>query len=139
MPTLDFFIPGDPAPQGSKRHVGNGRMIEASKKVGPWRAAVASTVALLPPFAPFEKAVELSTVYYLPRPATVRRERPTVPPDLDKLDRGLWDALTKAGVWTDDSLVVIGTHEKRYADGHPTGAHVVIRELSPADQPLFGE
>jgi crossover junction endodeoxyribonuclease RusA len=32
----------EPAPQGSKRHVGGGRMIEASKRVKPWRAAVAA-------------------------------------------------------------------------------------------------
>ena len=33
----------EPAPQGSKRHVGGGRLIEASKRVKPWRQAVAAT------------------------------------------------------------------------------------------------
>jgi hypothetical protein len=33
MREFSIFIVGDPAPQGSKRHVGNGVMIEASKKV----------------------------------------------------------------------------------------------------------
>lgn len=37
---LRIVVRDDPAPQGSKRHVGNGRMIEQSKKVAPWREAV---------------------------------------------------------------------------------------------------
>ena len=38
----EIFIPviGIPAPQGSKRHVGNGIMIENSKRVKPWRQDV---------------------------------------------------------------------------------------------------
>ena len=38
---ITFHVSGTPAPQGSKRHVGGGRMIESSKKVEPWREAVA--------------------------------------------------------------------------------------------------
>lgn len=37
---IRFRVNGTPAPQGSKRHVGNGRMVEMSKAVGPWREAV---------------------------------------------------------------------------------------------------
>lgn len=38
---MKFAVQGiEPAPQGSKRHVGNGRMVEASAKVKPWRFAV---------------------------------------------------------------------------------------------------
>jgi crossover junction endodeoxyribonuclease RusA len=37
---MHIRINGIPAPQGSKRHVGNGVMIESSKAVGPWREAV---------------------------------------------------------------------------------------------------
>jgi hypothetical protein len=49
MTLLRVDVYGLPAPQGSKRHVGGGRMIEASKKVGPWREAVvrASTLDAL--------------------------------------------------------------------------------------------
>lgn len=122
---LELFIPGDPAPQGSKRHVGNGRFIEASKKVGPWRAAVKAAVAELD-FVPFDEPVEVFATYLLPRPKTVTRDLPSVPPDLDKLERGLFDALTQAGVWSDDSLVVDSHPSKRYADGNPTGALVRI-------------
>ena len=43
MSLLQFYVVGDPAPQGSKKHVGNGRFIESSKKLAPWRAAVADS------------------------------------------------------------------------------------------------
>ena len=35
--TRRFAVLGLPAPQGSKRHVGEGRMVESSKRVKPWR------------------------------------------------------------------------------------------------------
>jgi hypothetical protein len=40
MKQVCFTVYELPAPQGSKRHVGNGRMIESSTKVKPWRQAV---------------------------------------------------------------------------------------------------
>jgi len=36
-----FEVPGIPAPQGSKRHVGGGRMVESSRSLPEWRASVA--------------------------------------------------------------------------------------------------
>lgn len=43
MTGLAFTVIGTPAPQGSKRHVGGGRMVESSKAVAPWRDSVAWT------------------------------------------------------------------------------------------------
>lgn len=123
---IEFFVPGVPAPKGSKRHVGGGRLIEASKKLEPWTRAITDTISRLDEFIPFDEPVEVWATYYLPRPTTVRREYPSVPPDLDKLERGLFDALTKAGVWTDDALVVDSHPSKRYADGMPAGALVRV-------------
>jgi crossover junction endodeoxyribonuclease RusA len=130
---LTFFVEGEPAPQGSKRHVGGGRMIEASKKVGPWRVAVKETVARLD-FVPFSDAVDVSAIFYIARGKTVKRRWPIVPPDLDKLLRGLLDALTIANVWLDDSLVIsFSTVEKRYADEEDfgrTGVFVTVLDVS---------
>ena len=123
---VEFFVPGIPAPKGSKRHVGNGRLIEASKKLPPWTDAILETISRLDYFVPFDEPVEVWATYYLPRPSTVTRDLPSVPPDLDKLERGLFDALTKAGVWRDDSLVVDSHPSKRYADGIPAGALVRV-------------
>jgi crossover junction endodeoxyribonuclease RusA len=129
MRELSFRVNGLPAPQGSKRHVGNGRMIEASKKVGPWRAAVFEAVASLD-FEPFTKECSIEIVFYLEKPKTVKRILPTVPPDLDKLIRGLLDALTLAHVWIDDALAVDIAAVKIYAseDNQP-GAEITIREV----------
>lgn len=123
-------IVGEPAPQGSKRHVGNGRMIEASKKVGPWRAAVVDAVALLGPFEMFTDPVAVAIVFHLAKPKTVKRLLPSVPPDLDKLIRGLFDALTIAGVWADDSLAVVVHATKVYTpEGGENGALVSIETV----------
>lgn len=128
---ITFTVVGIPAPQGSKRHVGNGRMVESSKKIGPWREAVANAVALAVEASgdgsQFTEAVEVWATYYVPRPPTVKRIWPITPPDLDKYERGLWDAITKTGLWKDDSIVVRSHPEKVYADTHAPGADVVIR------------
>jgi crossover junction endodeoxyribonuclease RusA len=132
---LELYVIGVPAPQGSKRHVGNGRMIESSKKVKPWREAVHRAVQEViggnANFKPFDGPLRITVTFYLPKPTTVHRILPTVPPDLDKLDRGLLDALTLAGVWEDDSLVVEIVSSKRYVRaGRPSGAVFQIVELS---------
>jgi len=119
---LARFVPGIPAPQGSKKHVGNGRMIESSKKVKPWRRAVALAFADCPKLFFDSQPLSVTAIYYLPRPKTVKRTWPATPPDIDKLDRGLLDALTLAEVWGDDAQVVEMFSVKQYADFNETGA-----------------
>lgn len=132
MKELSFRVDGLPAPQGSKRHIGNGRMIEASKKVGPWRAAVLEAVAPLS-FEPFSGSVGIEIVFWLEKPKSVKRDLPTVPPDLDKLVRGLFDALTLASVWTDDAIVIEVKSWKFYAELEQPGASVRVYQLDNWD------
>ena len=65
-----MFVPGKPAAQGSKRHVGNGVMIESSKRVKPWRTDVRESVAAHVP-AEWDKeaamSVELEFVFLRPK------------------------------------------------------------------------
>lgn len=133
---LFFTAYGDPAPQGSKKVI-HGRLVEASKKVKPWRAAVKAAFQMAVQEtgddSMFEGAVKIKTTFYLSRPATVTKKKrpvPTVPPDLDKLERGLFDALTEAGVWTDDAIVVKSCSEKLYADDHGPGAVIAIEKIT---------
>lgn len=129
---IAVFIPGDPAPQGSKRHVGNGRMIEMSKKIKPWRSDV--RFHLLDdesqPKARFEGAVHIEAEFVMPRPSgTPKRSTPPAvkKADLDKLLRGLFDAITSSGVWRDDKQVVSVTAAKRLAKlGETPGCHIEI-------------
>lgn len=109
---------GIPAPQGSKRAIRNqhtGRLVtqENSPNLAPWRQDVKYAAEAVLTEAgrpqPFQGAVVVRMVFTLPRPATVKRSKrpyPSVYPDILKLGRAVEDALTAAGVWKDDSLVV---------------------------------
>lgn len=69
----------------------------------------------------------------MPRPASVKQEKrpwPIVPPDLDKLCRGLLDGIGQSEmIWGDDSQVVALLATKVYADGREPGATVNISGL----------
>lgn len=135
---LYFTVFGDPAPQGSK-NVYNGRLVEASKKVKPWRAAIAKevfkTFVMTGDDRQFTDPVEVRATFYLPRPKTVKRELPSVPPDLDKLQRALGDALSiDAQVLADDALIVRWETSKLYADNPAdSGVRVAIRTIALID------
>ena len=133
-----FRVYGIAAPQGSKRaYVRGGRamLVESSAEtLKPWRdsvthAAVEAMDGALPlgqAYAP----LELLVTFYMPAPATVKRPRPSVAPDLSKLVRAAEDALTAGGVWVDDARVVRTVSEEFYADAeHPPGADITIREM----------
>lgn len=143
MPRLVVVVHGIPAPQGSKRHVGNGVLVESSAKVAPWRALVVAavvdvlTVARHPVPATLwrdvgrDAPIELSAVFTLARPASHYRtgkhsgdlraaapEQPVGRPDLDKLLRSTLDGLTDAGALADDARVVDVHAVKVYPGGH---------------------
>lgn len=114
---LQFTITGTPIPQGSKRHVGNGRMIEANPKLRPWRAVVTqAALQALGNQQPFSKTdgITVELAFFVPRPKTVNRSMPTVKPDIDKLARAILDGITDAGIWPDDSQVVKLQASKNY-------------------------
>lgn len=129
---LYFTAYGTPRPQGSKRYVGNGRFIEASD-VKPWRLAIAraveATFVATEDDSQFTEPVVVWATFFLPKPKTVKRVLPSVAPDLDKLCRGLGDALsveTPAAI-VDDSLIVEWHAKKRYATPGKEGVRVEIR------------
>lgn len=138
-PRITITVYGRPAPQGSKRHVGNGVMVESSKAVKPWREDVklAALRALdqHPEWDRGHRALYLSATFTLPRPRShyrtgklsgvLRDDAPilhSVAPDLDKLLRSTGDALTAAGVYTDDSRVAVLNASKCYPT--PLGCYV---------------
>lgn len=117
---LDLFIAGHPAPQGSKRYVGNGILVESSKAVKPWRQDIRS--ALTDGGAPvmrFYGAVACSLEFIMPRPKSApKRSTPpaTKKPDIDKLIRAVFDAIASSGVIEDDSRIVRLSARKRLAE-----------------------
>lgn len=122
---IEFKVYGTPGPQGSKRFVGGGRMIESSAKVKPWREAVkwAAREAMEPAELSISRhcngaivgAIALEVTFTLPKPKSAKRGAvPSKKPDLDKLIRSTSDAITDAGAWEDDGRVVSIVAHKRY-------------------------
>jgi len=129
MSTIEFFVPGAPKPQGSKRMVGNGLMVEACKELGPWRERVALAASQAVNGSPVLSDVPFTVVlnFVMPRPASAPK-RSTPPavkrPDLDKLVRAIFDACTGI-VFTDDSAVTTLVTTKRLAEiGEPPGVGI---------------
>ena len=133
MEQISLIVYGEPAPQGSKRII-KGRLVEASSaKLRKWRKAIADTCLGHADQNIILGPVHVEANFYLTRPQSVKfnkRPLPIVPPDLDKLCRGLLDGIGQSQViWGDDSQVVSLTARKYYADQHEPGAEVVIRSL----------
>ena len=132
---LFFEVYGIPAPQGSKKSIGGGRFIEASKKLPAWRKRVkeAATEAVTDQaWVTLSGAAELSVVFFLPRPKSItagKRILPTVPPDIDKLIRAVADSCSDALVWEDDSLVCKVNAYKLYDDTREPGAMITVKPL----------
>lgn len=143
MSRRTVVVHGVPAAQGSKRHVGNGRMVEMSKRLGPWRAAIAEAIVEAgwqrDPILTGPVWVDLT--FYLPRPKhhygtgrNADRLKPNAPVwvstavgDIDKLCRAVLDAITHAGAWRDDSQVAYLAAEKHYAE--QPGVRIVLDRL----------
>lgn len=144
---VSFFVPGIPAPGGSKRGFAfrrkNGTtgvsITEDCKRSSPWRAVVqhaAATAAretgtALLPGVP----LVLGVTFYMPRPKShfgkhgVKATAPAYPatkPDATKLLRPLEDAC-KGILWVDDAQIVDQHARKFYAGQYtPVGASVVV-------------
>lgn len=105
-----FFVAGDPAPQGSKRIVqpkGHRRplLLEMSKKLPAWRAAVAAEAMLARQrYGTLTGPLALLATFTFTRPKRPAHAYPTV--DLDKILRSTNDALVHGGLVADDRQVV---------------------------------
>jgi crossover junction endodeoxyribonuclease RusA len=136
-----FRVYGRPAPQGSKKFVGNGRFIEASKYLKPWREAISKAIferfAEAGEVVKFTEPVIVSAVFIIPKPVSVKgRAWPSKMPDLDKLQRALGDALeTDTGLLESDSLIVRWEASKVYTTPLEAlgGVLVTIRHATDAD------
>jgi len=132
--SIEFFVPGKPAPQGSKKHVGRGILVESSKELGPWRERVALAAADQTKEL-IQKPHEVSVVltFVLPRPASAPKTKKALAskrPDVDKLARAILDALTDV-VFQDDSQVISLRANKYIANpGEQPGVHVWVYDLT---------
>ncbi len=144
-PPIRFFVPGVPATQGSKRHVGGGVMVDMCKTLKQWRRSVGAACLAemnqrgrdtIAPGVP----VHMDVCFVFQRPAGhfgKRGLRPSAPAwptgtrDLDKLLRAIFDALSKKA-YRDDGQVVRACEQKRYAhQGETPGVLVIVSVIEP--------
>ena len=120
---VSFVVYSRAAPQGSKRHVGNGVMIESSKRVKPFRDDVrkAAESAALPPDWPMAAPMRVGMRFHFARPKShfkgngvaLSKSAPEEATshglgDLEKLARSVNDALS--GVLFNDDRQVVEMH-----------------------------
>lgn len=75
--------------------------------------------------------------FLLPAPIRSRGDGATTRPDLDKLTRAVFDALTDAHIWHDDAQVVGLVATKRYAPpDKPLGVRIAIHPAGVLDRDL---
>lgn len=138
---LTFTVAGmAPQPQGSKRHLGNGVMVESCKNLKPWRYLVQQAAVNLN-HPTILGPVSLSCVFLFPRPKShyttkgaLRSNAPAfhaVKPDGSKCLRSTEDALVDAGLLQDDSRIAISSFTKRYCTAQEKpGAVITIIPLA---------
>ena len=130
---VTIWVSGDPAPKGSMhgfpiKRIKNGQertgvVLTHSARSKHWETLIRDQ---RPPGVFLDGPLEIEVWYYLQRPGTVKRRWPWVAPDLDKLNRAVWDALK--GLIEDDSRIVDSHSHKRYAENGEIGAQITIRQ-----------
>ncbi len=145
---IKLRVYGRPAPQGSKRSLGNGVMIESSKHVKPWRTDVKEAAREQIKCHTLDVPVMLNITFLFDRPKSHYRTGKNAHllrdgasdwvvaknrGDLSKLVRSTEDALSVSSggsVITDDSLIAKTLAMKVYCmEGEEPGAIIRIKVL----------
>jgi crossover junction endodeoxyribonuclease RusA len=117
---LAFFVPGQAVPKGSLTMY-SGRMVESAKGWPAWKEIVADhawAARRQHDYPIFIGPVGLVITFYLRRPQRPKDEQHVTKPDLDKLVRGICDALTGV-LYMDDAQVNWLAASKHYAITEP--------------------
>lgn len=125
--TLDLVYYGEPKPSPRARYNSKHNMFFDSS-VGLKQAVIEQVIRLLPAnFKPYTTYMEFQATYYLPlRKSASKKEkvlaelgliRPTKKPDVDNLDKLLYDALI--GILYVDDCIIVGGDSKKYYSCKP--------------------
>jgi len=152
MNELRFRVDGNPQTQGNKsgfairrknrvtqawEYTGRVAMVEGRRPASRqafkvWREQIriaAHNAKVAASWTVVDAPLELTCVFYLPKPKSPQFDVPATGLDLDKLIRAVGDGLKDAGVYVNDSRICAfpGTC-KLYADeSHPPGVEVWVR------------
>ena len=132
---ITLRIDGRAVPQGSKRalrnpHTGRITLVEASKRLKPWRQLVTTIAATARhrPRRPITGPIRVLICFRFQRPPShltttgkPRRSAPEAPTvksvgDIDKLTRAVLDSFTDAAWWRDDSQITHLRATKQWHD-----------------------
>jgi Holliday junction resolvase RusA-like endonuclease len=150
---IRFDVAGSPAPKGSARAVsrgGRGVLVPSGSpvnaaKLASWKGEVVAAAQRAARATPWFDPVAIAVVFRFParkgdldskgRPKARASAYVAVKPDVDKLLRSTFDALTAAGsVWGDDALAAVSFASRVYvAPGEWHGATIFIGAAEPAD------
>ena len=144
---IEFFVPGTPAPGGSKKAFYNPKAARAfitddSKRSRPWKALVSDfALQAMAGRVPLNGPLAVLMVFVLPRlkghfgtgknATRLKDSAPkwhTTKPDATKLLRSTEDACTGI-LWRDDAQIAQQEARKRYGD--TPGAWILVREICP--------
>lgn len=140
---ITLRVAGVPAPQGSKNVSRSGHTYESSKKVKPWREAVIKQVV---DDGHYDRMLgidlHVKCVFHFARPKyhyysgrrsdVLRDNAPmyvATTPDIDKLLRSTFDALTKSRLILDDKIIVSQQSLKVYSSDGWSGADITITDI----------
>lgn len=130
----------DPATQGSKMAMPNLVMLEANKRLKPWRLLI-SDAALSSGFPLTTYPVSVSITFRFLRPKSHYNKSglsPKAPAlltskkkgDIDKLSRAVLDALTGTLLHDDSQVVQLAAHKRYTTPGEYPGALITIIPLA---------
>ncbi len=131
---LNLFVAGEPKAQPRVRAFARGRhaRVYTPDTADAWKQAVVLAVrAQL--WQPIRGPVAVRLRFHMPRPKRLPAAAlwHTTKPDADNLAKAVLDALTDAGLWSDDAQVAELTALKTYARPiHGPGCVIEVAELS---------
>lgn len=140
-----LHVVGQPVPQGSKKaFVKNGHAVivdQNSRALNTWREAIGQAARdelAKVPRPPMNGPVEVKIFFrFAPSKSDPYRFHHAVKPDLDKLVRAVFDALTESGVIGDDARISALAAKKRFANENETvGCDIEIYSLQSQEDEL---
>ena len=121
---VSFAVRGTPIQEGNVSFGKGHSYHREGDRLTAWRDEVGKRAKEANRYRPAcDGPVRLFLIFTLTRGKTVRRKEPTVNPDIDKLARGILDAL-KGVLYNDDAQVVQLEAVKRYEGMHKPGVSV---------------
>lgn len=123
---FSIFVAGEPKAQPRARRAGNRKGVYTPDTAKDWKERI--LIALAGKNYGITGPIECNLTFMMPRPKRLYRKNDpegwiphTAKPDVDNLQKAVFDAMTNAGVWKDDSQVFYTSSKKLYhsKDGQP--------------------